>query len=429
VKHLLTIAIPTLSNNQQLHWCLESLFLKTDFPYHVIVVNNAPEDRANLDDMIQVSRLGDALSVMHMPKNVGWMGAVNAALAVCDTEFFCMLNDDVVFVPGQNDFWRRLAGGLLDADVAACGPCSNFVAGCQSLMAVNIPDIVDTTLLIGFCMMLKTEVFRKVGGLNASLPGGDDLDLSIRLRKAGYRLVINRTAYLHHFGQQTGRRLHGAAWDGVEQQEATNNALIRANGMLEWYNVLSPSWSHTTVTLATHEGPSEAAWLEEKLSPFRGTASVGMNLGCGGNKCEWEDLKILGVDLAEKGLRGVGGRKFQGSEADIVGDATVMDFCESESQDFIVAQHLLEHLLDPLAALRLWFDRLKPGGLLLLTVPDQERVQAILLDCSHLHAFSPESLRNLVSAAGFHVLECQTHCWGVVVLSARKKGAGDELQG
>jgi uncharacterized protein YbaR (Trm112 family) len=41
-----------------------------------------------------------------------------------------------------------------------------------------------------------------------------------------------------------------------------------------------------------------------------------------------------------------------------------------ESLDFVIGSHLLEHLPDPLGALRCWYEVLRPGGALLLLVPD-----------------------------------------------------------
>lgn len=39
--------------------------------------------------------------------------------------------------------------------------------------------------------------------------------------------------------------------------------------------------------------------------------------------------------------------------------------------DFIIASHVLEHLPSPLKALRSWYEALRPGGSLLLKVPDK----------------------------------------------------------
>jgi SAM-dependent methyltransferase len=55
---------------------------------------------------------------------------------------------------------------------------------------------------------------------------------------------------------------------------------------------------------------------------------------------------------------------------DVVADATQLPFSPS-SLDFLIASHVLEHLPFPLAALRHWYDVLRPGGVLLLKIPDK----------------------------------------------------------
>ncbi|PYU29224.1 MAG: methyltransferase type 11 [Acidobacteria bacterium] len=55
---------------------------------------------------------------------------------------------------------------------------------------------------------------------------------------------------------------------------------------------------------------------------------------------------------------------------DLLADATGLPFA-SASLDFLIASHVLEHLPFPLMALRVWYDALAPGGVLLLKVPDK----------------------------------------------------------
>lgn len=78
--------------------------------------------------------------------------------------------------------------------------------------------------------------------------------------------------------------------------------------------------------------------------------------------------------------------------------------------DVITMWHVLEHLPDPLAALRQAARALRPGGLLLLAVPNIGSLEARLfgrrwysLDAPrHLYHFSPETLRALLERAGLH---------------------------
>jgi SAM-dependent methyltransferase len=76
--------------------------------------------------------------------------------------------------------------------------------------------------------------------------------------------------------------------------------------------------------------------------------------------------------------------------------------------DVISLSHVLEHLLDPFSALRLLRERLKPGGLLVLEVPNDHRLELTRAtrssDLPHLWFFSGEGLRRVVELSGFEIL-------------------------
>lgn len=56
---------------------------------------------------------------------------------------------------------------------------------------------------------------------------------------------------------------------------------------------------------------------------------------------------------------------------DLVDDAERLERVADASQDFVIANHLLEHCQDPIGALKNFLRVLRPGGVLYLTVPDQ----------------------------------------------------------
>jgi SAM-dependent methyltransferase len=60
-------------------------------------------------------------------------------------------------------------------------------------------------------------------------------------------------------------------------------------------------------------------------------------------------------------------------EPDVIDDAQRLAKFEDGSLDFIIANHLLEHLEDPIGALKHFFRVLRPGGILFLSIPDKER--------------------------------------------------------
>lgn len=54
------------------------------------------------------------------------------------------------------------------------------------------------------------------------------------------------------------------------------------------------------------------------------------------------------------------------------GDAQYMASVEAETLDFVFSSHCLEHMVDPAVALKNWIRIVKPGGHLIITVPDED---------------------------------------------------------
>jgi SAM-dependent methyltransferase len=83
---------------------------------------------------------------------------------------------------------------------------------------------------------------------------------------------------------------------------------------------------------------------------------------------------------------------------DVIADATQLALRDG-SLDFVIANHLLEHLEDPIGALIEWQRVLTPGGVLYLTLPDQRRTfdrERNLTTVHHLlddHRMGPEHSR------------------------------------
>ena len=88
---------------------------------------------------------------------------------------------------------------------------------------------------------------------------------------------------------------------------------------------------------------------------------VGTGLDVGGGP----DPLGLYIELFPR-LKGV--RSFDKED----GDAQVLDGIEDDSVDFLHSSHCLEHLEDPAAALANWFRVVKPGGHLVIMVPDED---------------------------------------------------------
>jgi SAM-dependent methyltransferase len=58
----------------------------------------------------------------------------------------------------------------------------------------------------------------------------------------------------------------------------------------------------------------------------------------------------------------------------VIGEASDLSSVEAHSYDFVLSCHSLEHVANPLRALREWKRILKPGGFLILAVPNKESI-------------------------------------------------------
>lgn len=74
------------------------------------------------------------------------------------------------------------------------------------------------------------------------------------------------------------------------------------------------------------------------------------------------------------------------------------------SYDFITMLHSLEHIIDPVAYLKSVREKLLPDGMLLIQVPEYLQNPFELMIADHCSHFSIESLKKVVTRAGFKVL-------------------------
>jgi SAM-dependent methyltransferase len=91
----------------------------------------------------------------------------------------------------------------------------------------------------------------------------------------------------------------------------------------------------------------------------------------------------------------------------------------NEKMDLITMAHVLEHLAHPLATLKTARDRLSDDGRLFVEVPNLETPYI------HLWYFTPNTLRGLLSRAGFGVEREQLTGYGAVRMLARRRSPID----
>lgn len=61
------------------------------------------------------------------------------------------------------------------------------------------------------------------------------------------------------------------------------------------------------------------------------------------------------------------------AEVEVIDDGERLATVPDASADFVIASHVLEHMQDPIGALRAWLRVVRPGGVVVLALPDRRQ--------------------------------------------------------
>jgi GT2 family glycosyltransferase/tetratricopeptide (TPR) repeat protein len=203
--------------------CLDSIRRFTDEPYELLLVDNGSTDGT----VPYFQSHADATVILNS-ENKGFPAAVNQGMKASKGAQVVLLNNDCIVTTGW--LTRLLRALQSDPKIGLVGPCSNFVSREQQIPVAYDEDLVgldgfawewgkandavrqDTDRLVGFCLMIRRELIDDIGLLDEQFGIGcfEDDDYCRRAIGAGYRAVIARDAFVHHFG---GRTFVGAGVD------------------------------------------------------------------------------------------------------------------------------------------------------------------------------------------------------------------------
>jgi GT2 family glycosyltransferase len=174
---------------------LHDLQENVKMPCEVIVVCNGNEP-----ELVELVRTHDAIAKYCINSvNAGVARSWNMGAQLAEGEVLCFLNDDVSVGRGGMEM---LYHALLDsADVGEVGPAGSRWRGAQHERYVGEHELEEADAISGFCFMLKSELFHRLGGIDISYtPAGfEEIDLSFAIRKAGYRCLVIPNVPIHHY--------------------------------------------------------------------------------------------------------------------------------------------------------------------------------------------------------------------------------------
>ncbi len=139
-------------------------------------------------------------------------------------DIFCILNNDIIVTPN----WLGRMTQHFNYGVDMVGPRTNYIDGSQILLIDqydnkeelyqsaekyyqdHAEEFWPCSQLVGFCLVLKREVYECIGGLNEEygLGNWEDNDFCLRSINDGFKIGIARGVYIHHFGSVTHKILN-----------------------------------------------------------------------------------------------------------------------------------------------------------------------------------------------------------------------------
>ncbi len=405
VQTLTSIIIPTLNHWEYTQQCLESVQKYTTSPYEIIVVDNG-----STDETVPTLKAMSGIILVENGANKGFPAACNQGIATAHGDQLLILNNDVIVS-------YKWLDNLLDCLYAnsqhgAVGPVSNAVSGAQlrtqSYQTIeeyhefartyNHSDLnkwLYALRLVGFCLLIHRKVYEQVGTFDERFGKGtfEDDDYSLRIRRAGYKLVIAADTYIHHFGSVTNR---------VDPQYG--------HLLIENQKKFFEKWK---------VNPSYSLWLREDLATLVPKVNRVLDVGCacGG----------LGLTLKNNGAAYVAGIEFDKNAAiDAqtvldqvwVGDAVDIQLPYPDQWfDALVFADVLEHVAQPQQMLYNLLPYLKENGYVITSVPNIGHTEILsgllqgtwtyqnagILDRTHLRFYTLVEIARLFEEVGLTI--------------------------
>lgn len=215
-----SIVVPIKNQFKIIKSCLESIqryYLNED----VIIIDDGSTEEETIKFMKFITRQNNWKLIIHK-KSLGHTKACEAGIEKAKGKNIFLLNSDTIVTKNS----LKILSNYLDAnsDVAVVGPSTSSASGPQLIQyafdnrfrwnnqqieefAEEIEKqtgIEDIDLINGFCLGIKKAVFENAGGFDPVLTCyGNEKELLIRIRKAGYRTVYVKGSYVHHYGKMS----------------------------------------------------------------------------------------------------------------------------------------------------------------------------------------------------------------------------------
>lgn len=190
--------------------------------YEIIIVDNASKD--NTKEVIPA--LDPNIKFIANTTNAGFSAANNQGFAISKGEYLLLLNPDAKLINSdvtqaisllQKDPDQIIGPKILNPDLTLQDSIIKQPTVMSILMETFFllyfytPKVGNDFALSGACLLMKSEVYRKLDGLDENLFWMDDVDLCFRANKINVKCTyFTEWAVVHDYGQSTKKNYNVA---------------------------------------------------------------------------------------------------------------------------------------------------------------------------------------------------------------------------
>jgi GT2 family glycosyltransferase/glycosyltransferase involved in cell wall biosynthesis len=242
-----SIVIPVLNRLEFTRQCLDRIWLNTEqsIAYEVIVVDNGSTD--GTAEWFSATTFPHRLQYRRNAENLGFAKANNIGASLATGHFLLFLNNDTLVQPGWLTEMLRVADA--DSRVGIVGikqlfPYTNTIyhtgmVFTQDSRPEHLYPHLDASLpkvnkqreyqaVMGACLLIERGLFDECGGFDEAYRNGyEDVDLCMKARQRGRKIVCCTKAFIYHYGQIS---------EGRTRDDDRNAALFASR----WAKIVKP---------------------------------------------------------------------------------------------------------------------------------------------------------------------------------------------
>jgi GT2 family glycosyltransferase len=263
-----SVVIPTRDRADLLETCVEGLRRGTDYPdLEILVVDNGSREDATRRYFHSLSA-DRRVRILDYPGAFNFSAINNFGVAAASGDIVALLNNDIEVI--HADWLREMVAQALRPDVGAVGAMllypDDTVQHAGIVLGVGTASHIlkgqpadgpgycgrltlaqDVAAVTAACLVLRRVVWDRAGGLDETfVVAYNDVDLCLRIREAGYRVVWTPFARLYHH-ESASRGSDKEAEKRVRLDEEKRRLRARWSRWIEHDSFFSPNLSLTSL--------------------------------------------------------------------------------------------------------------------------------------------------------------------------------------